>query len=40
MGLLDNQTQTQYYSSNNSANYGDYQFIRKHYKRFYVYICW
>ena len=27
MGLLDNQTQTQYYSSNNSANYGDYQFI-------------
>tara|TARA_R100000664_G_C2746361_1_gene134045 strand:+ start:767 stop:1672 length:906 start_codon:yes stop_codon:yes gene_type:complete len=27
MGLLDNQTQAQYYSSNNSANYGDYQFV-------------
>jgi len=26
MGLLDNQTQAQYYNSDNSANYGDYQF--------------
>ena len=26
MGLLDNQTQAQYYASSNNANYGDYQF--------------
>ena len=26
MGLLDNQTQAQYYASDNSANYGNYQF--------------
>ena len=26
MGLLDNQTQAQYYASSNSANYGNYQF--------------
>ena len=27
MGLLDSQTQNQYYSSDNSANYGSYQFV-------------
>ena len=27
MGLLDGTTQAQYYNSNNSANYGDYQFV-------------
>tara|TARA_R110002012_G_scaffold5411_1_gene24651 strand:+ start:1864 stop:2763 length:900 start_codon:yes stop_codon:yes gene_type:complete len=27
MGLLDSQTQNQYYSSDNSANYGGYQFV-------------
>ena len=26
MGLLDGTTQSQYYNSNNSANYGNYQF--------------
>tara|TARA_A100000172_G_scaffold32504_3_gene19528 strand:+ start:634 stop:1533 length:900 start_codon:yes stop_codon:yes gene_type:complete len=27
MGLLDNQSQSQYYGSSNAANYGDYQFV-------------
>ena len=27
MGLLDNQTQAQYYASSNSGNYGNYQFV-------------
>ena len=27
MGLLDGTTQSQYYNSSNSANYGNYQFV-------------